>query len=97
MTNIVDMEVAYINTENPGFDKFRSGVYKLMAAHHANNEQQARSKVSLPPTRPHSLVDAQGSERVRAPAVQGSSSARETRCNGQDGGGVHVRLLWLGS
>ena len=44
VTNIVDMEVAYINTENPGFDKFRSGVYKLMAAHHSNIEQSARNK-----------------------------------------------------
>ena len=45
VTNIVDMEVAYINTENPGFDKFRSGVYKLMAAHHSSNaDQQARAQ-----------------------------------------------------
>ena len=29
VTNIVDMEVAYINTENPGFDKFRSGLVSV--------------------------------------------------------------------
>ena len=50
MTNIVDMEVAYINTENPGFDKFRSGVYKLMAAHHSNIEQQARAQAEAEPS-----------------------------------------------
>jgi len=44
VTNIVDMEVAYINTENPGFDKFRSGVYKLMAAHHSSLETKAREQ-----------------------------------------------------
>eukprot|EP00960_Hanusia_phi_P065476 766107-Hanusia_phi.AAC.5 len=37
--NIIDMEVAYINTDNPEFDKFRSGVYKLMAAHQSHVEQ----------------------------------------------------------
>mmetsp|Transcript_26133 Transcript_26133/g.60319 ORF Transcript_26133/g.60319 Transcript_26133/m.60319 type:complete len:676 (-) Transcript_26133:628-2655(-) len=31
--NIINMEVAYLNTDNPEFDTFRSGVYRLMAAH----------------------------------------------------------------
>jgi len=31
--NLINMEVAYINTDNPEFEKIRTGVYRLMAAH----------------------------------------------------------------
>mmetsp|Transcript_22599 Transcript_22599/g.53413 ORF Transcript_22599/g.53413 Transcript_22599/m.53413 type:complete len:794 (-) Transcript_22599:1916-4297(-) len=37
--NLINMEVAYINTDNPEFEKIRTGVYRLMAAHQGGIQQ----------------------------------------------------------
>eukprot|EP00286_Rhodomonas_abbreviata_P023109 CAMPEP_0181296234 /NCGR_PEP_ID=MMETSP1101-20121128/4588_1 /TAXON_ID=46948 /ORGANISM="Rhodomonas abbreviata, Strain Caron Lab Isolate" /LENGTH=787 /DNA_ID=CAMNT_0023401071 /DNA_START=45 /DNA_END=2408 /DNA_ORIENTATION=+ len=42
--NLINMEVAYINTDNPEFEKIRTGVYRLMAAHQGMNANQGSAQ-----------------------------------------------------
>lgn len=52
--NIINMEVAYINTDNPEFEKIRTGVYRLMAAHQSMPAKTEDVATVVPSSKPKS-------------------------------------------
>jgi len=79
--NLINMEVAYINTDNPEFDKIRSGVYRLMAAHQQGYGQKEGTPAGAIPVPVDQAGAAQGSGPIRRVDTAGDGGIREGAAN----------------